>query len=249
MPPKKTPSETAVSPTVEKLCKVITESVDKLVNTVDVLVKRVDTLTSDFATMKDMIRDNSSRIAQLQESRSTANTSYSQAVTAGTRVNSATYNTFLALKSMEERKVHDKDMNLVMVGVSETITDIKDRVLDLLRDCAIPEEEVRDVFRHGEPGSKGARIVKVKLTSQRMKRRIKQMLGKSNLCNYCRNDLSRLELQEDFDARQWCYNENRRLGVRKYKVVDLRVTEYREPRSLHRGAEQPNNVSSIQNDQ
>lgn len=144
---------------------------------------------------------------------------------------SPTYLAFLGSRDVSERTRKEKDSSIVLVGFPETPTeDILSAVRDVLAAANIPAESVSDDHRHGPPKQSGHRIVKVRVTSMDYYRRIKLCLGRSSLCRYSRNDLTRTELDHDRHLRSWCHNENSSLSLKKFMVVDLRVVEVRDPK-------------------
>lgn len=214
------------------------------------LMKRVDGLASDMRLIIQNTKKNAEDIAALQD---TGNgQTYASVASRIGPPPPPTYSTFVALQAIEERKQHNKDDNVVMVGTPESDgVDIKDQVIDVLSKSGVDSGCVSDVFRNGPSGSKAAKIVKVKLSKPTpdLKRKVKYILGSSFLCSYARDDLCKLQLQEDRSLRQWCYEKNRELGERRFKVVDLRIVPNRRPQVLRGAEDNLSEVRSLRNDQ
>lgn len=251
---KSEPLTTTTSDGFCQLFKAVSETqilMNKLLDSVTSLVTRVDHLA---ASMNEVILSTKKNAKDISSLKNTGSQS-TYASVASKNISPpppSTYSTFLALQAMEERKLHKKDDNIVMVGASETPgEDIKTQVLHVVSRAGIDPDCISDVFRNGPEGSKAGRIVKVKLSqpTSELKRKVKFILGTSSLCSFARDDLCRLQLQEDRTLRQWCYERNRELGERRFKVVDLKVVQNKRPQVLGGAEDNISEVRSFRDDQ
>lgn len=245
------PSNIPATTDIEKLLKVVTEShvlMNQMIHSFNNLMGRVDSLATDMRDILAAVQRNSNEIASLKTTGERE--TYSSVARRVGPPSPQTYSTFVALQALEERKLHKKDNNIVLVGTPEIPgEDIKDKVLEEVSKAGMDPSCVEDVFRNGISGTKAARIVKVKLANPESKRKVKYFLGRSNLCSFARDDLCKLQLQEDRAMRQWCYEKNRELGERRFKVVDLKVVENRRPQVLGGAEDSLNEVRSFEDDQ
>lgn len=175
-------------------------------------------LTEEVKFLREKIESQEQRVRQ---------PSYSEA--ARKPVPDAQFAAFLA--GQDVLRVKDKSCSVVMVGVKETEgEDLEGAVKSKLQDAHLSPEIITTVFRHGVRKPQKDRIVKVRFSGPEHKHNIKLALGRSNLCAYARDDLTKTELQRDRQLRMWCRQENAKLKKKQYVVADLNIVPKRNPK-------------------
>lgn len=144
------------------------------------------------------------------------------------------YLAFLGTRDYEERRKHQKDLPIVLVGMPEAQDEhLLTAIHNVLRNNAISPDTVIDAHRHGREKLPGqSRIVKVKLADRSLYKEIKVTLGRSDLCRYSRNDLTMTELLRDRELRSIAYQKNIDCGFRRYIVVDLDIVKCKVEKPL-----------------
>lgn len=121
-----------------------------------------------------------------------------------------------------------------MIGCPEEEGDgevLKTKLEEMLKKEGV-SQPIEKVFRHGQQKPGYSRIVKIRLASTTGYKEIRSIIGRSTMCKYARNDLSPSELLHDRKLRSWAHEENKKIGSKKYKVVDMRLVENPHPRPL-----------------
>ena len=138
------------------------------------------------------------------------------------------------LKEFQSAQDQKKNQTIVLVGCPEEEGDgdvLKEKLKEMLNKEGVVEP-IEKVFRHGLQRPDKTRIVKLRLASASRYKEIRRIIGRSQLCKYARNDLSPSELFHDKKLRSWTHEENKKLGMKKFKVFDLRLVEDSHPRPL-----------------
>lgn len=127
----------------------------------------------------------------------------------------------LTEESLEERRIHNKDSTIVIVGVAEKMDEqLKSDVEKLLGDS---KNYLKDVVRVGREENGRSRVVKVKLNSSKKEVKDVVKMKLRGFGRFTRDDYSLQERTHDRALRDWCSRANAAVGFRAYIVIDLQL--------------------------